>query len=116
MPAMRIVLLKEKDQLQFIEMPASYAYQLTALNHRLHKEISKLTAEQVPTLPRAIAEFDQIELTTEDYQLTSGLDYINTLEQSFASVKEKAYPLIALLTEIRALQAQLEQWYEEEYE
>jgi len=116
MPAMRIVLLKEQDQLQFIEMPASYAYQLTALNHRLHKEISKLTAEQVPTLPRAIAEFDQVELTTEDHQLISGLDYINALEQSFATVNEKAYPLIALLTEIRALQAQLEQWYEEEYE
>ena len=116
MPAMRIVLLKEGEQLQFIEMPASYAYQLTALNHRLHKEISKLTADQVPTLPRAIAEFDQVELTTKDYQLTSGLDYINALERSFATVNEQAYPLIAQLTEIRALQAQLEQWYEEELE
>jgi hypothetical protein len=31
-------------------------------------------------------------------------------------LKEEAYPLIALLTEIRALLAQLEQWYEEEAE
>jgi hypothetical protein len=116
MSAMRIVLLIEKDQLQFIEMPASHAYQLTALHHRLHKEISKLTAEQVPTLPRAIAEFDQVEFTSEEHHLTSGLDYINSLEQSFARTKETTYPLISLLTEIRALQAQLEQWYEEENE
>jgi hypothetical protein len=116
MSAMRIVLLIEKDQLQFIEMPASHAYQLTALHHRLHKEISKLTAEQVPALPRAIAEFDQVELTSDEHHLTSGLDYINSLERNFATVKETAYPLIALLTEIRALQAQLEQWYEEENE
>jgi|SRR5690554_6099296 len=116
MPAKRIVLLQNKDQLQFIEMPASYAYQLTALHHRLHKEISKLTADQVPALPHAIAEFDQVELSTDEHHLTNGLDYINSLEQSFATIQETAYPLVALLTEIRALQAQLEQWYEDESE
>jgi hypothetical protein len=116
MPSMRIVLLQEKDRLHFVEMPSSYAYQLTALHHRLHKEISKLTADQVPSLPQAVAEFDRVELTSNANTLINGLDYINKLEQSFASVNEKAYPLIALLTEIRALQAQLEQWYEEEYE
>jgi hypothetical protein len=41
---------------------------------------------------------------------------LNNLEQDFAQIKEQSYPLISLLTEIRALQAQLEQWYEEEYE
>jgi hypothetical protein len=41
---------------------------------------------------------------------------VNRLEQTFASIQEKAYPLISLLTVIRALEAQLEQWYEEEME
>ncbi|MNG39073.1 hypothetical protein D3C84_1269940 [compost metagenome] len=49
-------------------------------------------------------------------RIVSGLDYLNELERDFASIQEKSYPLISLLTEIRALQAQLEQWYEEEYE
>jgi hypothetical protein len=38
---------------------------------------------------------------------------MDLLEKSFAAIREEAYPLIALLTEIRALQAQMEQWYEE---
>lgn len=114
MPKMRMVLLKLHDQLTFVEMPSSHAYQLTALNHRLHKELGKLTAKQVPELPTAIAEFDELELTVPDYQVTGGLDYVNQLERSFSEIEEKEYPLIALLTEIRALQAQLEQWYEEE--
>lgn len=116
MPNMRYVLLKLNDQLTFVEMPSSHAYQLTALNHRLHKEIGKLTADNIPVLPYAIAEFDRLDITSPDYKITRGLDYINVLERSFAATQEKAYPLIALLTEIRALQAQLEQWYEEEYE
>ena len=115
MPTMRYVLFQLNDQLTFVEMPASYAYQLTALNHRLHKEIGKLTADQVPALPYAVAEFDNLELSAPANTIAHGLDYINQLEQAFASIQETAYPLIALLTEIRALQAQLEQWYEEEY-
>lgn len=113
MPEMRVVILKLKDELQFIEMPSSYAYQLSALNGRLHKEIAKLTATNVPTLPVAIAECDHLTFNVPEYSLTSGLQYINELEQSFAAIDEQAYPLISLLTEIRALQAQLEQWYEE---
>ncbi|GAK41040.1 hydrolase/acyltransferase [Paenibacillus urinalis] len=115
MSKMRYIILQHAaGQLEFVEMPSDYAYQLSALNLRLHKEISKLTADAVPALPRAIAECDQLDLLEEQYAITGGLDYINQLEQSFASVKEEHYPLIALLTEIRALQAQLEQWYEEE--
>lgn len=114
MSKMRYIILQHADQLEFVEMPSDYAYQLSALNLRLHKEISKLTADAVPRLPRAIAECDQLDLLEEHYAITGGLDYINQLEQSFASIKEEHYPLIALLTEIRALQAQLEQWYEEE--
>jgi hypothetical protein len=55
-------------------------------------------------------------LVDVNYSLTHGLDYINQLEQTFVAIQEKQYPLISLLTEIRALQAQLEQWYEEEME
>jgi hypothetical protein len=115
MPAMRYLLLHLNTQLTFVEMPASHAYQLTALHHRLHKEIGKLTANNVPTLPNAVAEFDNLDLSTPNHTITHGLAYINQLEQAFAAVQETTYPLIALLTEIRALQAQLEQWYEEEY-
>ncbi|WP_141501857.1 hydrolase/acyltransferase [Paenibacillus luteus] len=113
MATMRYVLLKQNDSIFFVEMPASHAYQLSALNLRLHKEIDKLTAEHIPNLPYAVAECNDVELHDTSIAIVSGLDYINSLEQDFAAVKEKAYPLISLLTEIRALQAQLEQWYEE---
>lgn len=115
MPNMRYVILQLKDKLQYVEMPADYAYQLSALNLRLHKEVSKLTAEGTPVLPIAVAECDKLELLQEDAAIIGGLDYINELERSFASLNEKNYPLVSLLTEIRALQAQLEQWYEEEF-
>ncbi|GIO31886.1 MULTISPECIES: hydrolase/acyltransferase [Paenibacillus] len=114
MPNMRYVILQLGDKLQYVEMPADYAYQLSALNLRLHKEVSKLTAQGTPDLPLAVAECDQLELLQETSSIVSGLDYINELEKSFASLDETNYPLISLLTEIRALQAQLEQWYEEE--
>lgn len=115
-PSMRVAILKHQDQLEFVEMPSTHMYQLTALNRRLHKELEKLTAANVPELPCIIAECDNLELIGTEYSTTNGLDYINRLEKTFASVKEKEYPLISLLTEIRALQAQLEQWYEEELE
>ncbi|GIO69630.1 hydrolase/acyltransferase [Paenibacillus sp. JTLBN-2024] len=114
MPNMRYVILQSGDKLQYVEMPADYAYQLSALNLRLHKEVSKLTAQGTPELPLAVAECDHLELLQETSAIVSGLDYINELERSFASLNETNYPLISLLTEIRALQAQLEQWYEEE--
>lgn len=114
MPKMRYVILQQQQELQFVEMPADYAYQLSALNLRLNKEIAKLTAASVPQLPLAIAECDALDLLQEQYHIQGGLDYINQLEQAFAAIDEKSYPLISLLTEIRALQAQLEQWYEEE--
>ncbi|WP_068777568.1 hydrolase/acyltransferase [Paenibacillus sp. FJAT-26967] len=111
--AMRYAILKLNDSLEFVEMPGTHMYQLTALNRRLHKEIEKLTAHNVPALPSVIAECDNLELVSTSYTVTGGLDYINKLETTFAAIKESAYPLISLLTEIRALQAQLEQWYEE---
>jgi hypothetical protein len=116
MPKMRYVILKLQDTLEFVEMPYTYAYQLSALNGRLHKELDKLTAGNVPVLPTAIAECDDLDFTVPTYTTISGLDYINQLEQAFSGIDEKTYPLISLLTEIRALQAQLEQWYEEEFE
>ncbi|GIP57273.1 hydrolase/acyltransferase [Paenibacillus woosongensis] len=114
MSLMRYVILQQGSDLRFVEMPADYAYQLSALNLRLNKEIDKLTAAQVPSLPQAIAECDQLDLLQESLQITSGLAYINELEAAFSAIQEENYPLISLLTEIRALQAQLEQWYEEE--
>ncbi|WP_379135816.1 hydrolase/acyltransferase [Paenibacillus sp. sgz500958] len=114
MPKMRFVIMQQQQELLFVEMPEEYAYQLSALNLRLNKEIDKLTADKVPNLPLAVAECDALELLGEQHTLESGLGYINRLEQAFASIQEQNYPLISLLTEIRALQAQLEQWYEEE--
>ncbi|RTE08134.1 hydrolase/acyltransferase [Paenibacillus whitsoniae] len=116
MPKMRYAILQLDNQLEFVAMPSSYSYQLTALNQRLHKEVDKLTADHIPQLPRVIAECDDLELVGTTYTLIQGLDYLNRLEQSFAAIQEKSYPLVSLLTEIRALQAQLEQWYEEEFE
>lgn len=111
------VLMQSRDgSLQFVEMPATHAYQLSALNLRLHKELSKLTADNVPELPKAVAECTGLELLNENDKPVSGLQYIDDLERSFSSIRETAYPLVSLLTEIRALQAQLEQWYEEEEE
>jgi hypothetical protein len=115
MPEMSYILLqREQGELEFVQMPASHAYQLSALNFRLHKEILKLTADNVPKLPRAIAEFRALELFDEKQSPISGLQYINELEKTFSSINESEYPIISLLTEIRALQAQLEQWYEDE--
>jgi hypothetical protein len=116
MSKMRYAVLQLNDQIEFVELPATHTYQLTALNQRLHKELDKLTATNVPTLPKVIAECDELDIVNPAYKLHHGLDYINQLEQSFSSINEKAYPLVSLLTEIRALQAQLEQWYEEEEE
>lgn len=114
MSKMRYVVLQTQSDLKFVEIPTEYAYQLSALHLRLGKEISKLTADNVPSLPRAIAECNDLELLDKQQRPVSSLDYINELESSFSAIREEQYPLISLLTEIRALQAQLEQWYEEE--
>ena len=115
MPHMKYNVFKLGDRIEFVEMPATHAYQLSALIHRLHKETGKLTAG-TPDLPHIVAECDNLELMDPQYRVWHGLEYINRLEQDFAALDEKTYPLISLLTEIRALQAQLEQWYEEEAE
>jgi hypothetical protein len=115
MPDTSYILFQREDGvLLFVEMPASHAYQLSALNLRLHKELTKLTADNVPKLPKVVAECGSLDLLDESITPVGGLAYINELETTFASIREQAYPLVSLLTEIRALQAQLEQWYEEE--
>jgi hypothetical protein len=109
------VLFRQQDSsLLFVEIPSTHAYQLSALILRLHKELSKLTADNVPVLPHVIAECREAELLDPSVQRMDSLTYIRDLENTFASVREQSYPIIALLTEIRALGAQLEQWYEEE--
>lgn len=109
-------MLQWGENLEFVEMPATHMYQLTALNRRLHKEIAKLTAGNIPKLPVMTLECDNLDIMDDRFPIIGGLDYMNRLEQNFASISETVYPLISLLTEIRALQAQLEQWYEDEEE
>ncbi|WP_028553081.1 hypothetical protein [Paenibacillus sp. UNC451MF] len=116
MSKMKYAILQLDTTIEFVELPASHMYQLTALNLRLHKELEKLTASNVPSLPKVIAECDGLDIVNLEYKLHHGLEYINQLEQAFSSINEQAYPLVSLLTEIRALQAQLEQWYEDEEE
>jgi hypothetical protein len=114
MAKMRYGMLQLGETLEFVEMPATHMYQLTALNRRLHKEIAKFTAGNIPKLPVMTIECDDLEIMDDRFPIIGGLDYINSLEQKFASIAETTYPLISLLTEIRALQAQLEQWYEDD--
>ena len=115
MTTIRYVILHGPEGLEYVEMPATHAYQLSALLLRLHKEIGKLTADNVPKLPRVLAECSALELLDPAASVTRGLDYMARLEREFAAIREQSYPLVSLLTEIRALLAQLEQWYEEEY-
>lgn len=111
---MRYLLLSESNKLRFVKMPESYMYQLVALLIRLHKENDKLSSTNRPVLPTVIAECSHLELHHKSYQVTEGIDYVAELEQRFVQLQETEYPLIALLTEIRALQAQLEFLQEEE--
>ncbi|MED4586314.1 hydrolase/acyltransferase [Brevibacillus choshinensis] len=111
---MRYLLLQEGTGLQFVALPESHMYQLVALLKRLHKEIDKLTIADRPDLPHVVAECANLELLSNVYMIMDGLVYVSQLEARFASLQESEYPLISLLTEIRALQAQLEYLHEEE--
>lgn len=111
---MRYCLLQGPNGLQFIAIPKDHMYQLVALIHRLHKEIGKLTAENKPSLPIVLAECSELEVHSSTCRQVDGLEYINELEKSFANIQEGHYPLISLLTEIRAFQAQLEYLADEE--
>lgn len=113
---MRYCILTNGQQTEFIALPGEYTDQFIALIRRLHKEIDKLTVEQPPILPVVLGEVDEIHWI-ENSPAIDGLAYIHQLEKQFANVQEENYPLISLLTEIRALQAQLEHLVEEgEYE
>ncbi|QQE74885.1 hydrolase/acyltransferase [Brevibacillus composti] len=111
---MRYLILQEKTGLRFVAMPESYMYQLVALLKRLQKEIDKLTIEGRPELPAVVAECSGLELLGDGTEIEDGLAYVSQLEKRFSALKEDVYPLISLLTEIRALQAQLEFLQEEE--
>jgi len=111
---MRYLILQEPDRLRFVALPASYMYQLVALLKRLHKEIDKLTIDDRPQLPAMLGECAELELLSGTHQVEEGLSYVSELEQRFARLQEEQYPLISLLTEIRALQAQLEFLQEDE--
>lgn len=110
---MHYCILSNENRIEFIAMPSDYMYQLVALLRRLHKEIDKLTTENRPTLPVVVGECTELELHNSEYAVISGLDYLAALESRFAALNEENYPLISLLTEIRALHAQLEYLVEE---
>ncbi|GEB35716.1 MULTISPECIES: hydrolase/acyltransferase [Brevibacillus] len=111
---MRYLILQEKDGLTFVALPETHMYQLVALFKRLYKEIDKLTIEDRPQLPTVLAECADLELLGSGLAVVDGLDYVSSLEERFAALPESQYPLISLLTEIRALQAQLEFLRDEE--
>jgi hypothetical protein len=103
------------EDIKFIYMPATHMYQLVALNLRLQKEITKLTADVLPELDEFIADVDDIHIYAAGAgvcEIYSGLEYLNELEKLFMDIDEREYPIVSLLTEIRALQAQLEQFFE----
>lgn len=116
MEKIRFAWLKKENELFIVAMPEDHMYQLTALHVRLHKEIDKLTVDGVPALATVIAECNDLDVLDEQLVVKRGFAYLSELEQQFAALKEKNYPLISLLTEIRALQAQMEQWEEEQEE
>ena len=116
MDKLRYAWLKEENHWFVVAMPEDHMYQLTALHVRLHKEIDKLTVDQAPTLAHVVAECSDLDMLDDSIVVQRGFDYLSELEKRFASLKEKNYPLISLLTEIRALQAQMEQWEEEQEE
>lgn len=111
---MRYILLEQSTKLLFVSLPEPYMYQLVALLKRLHKEIDKLTITDKPTLPTVIAECNGLELLSSEHAVMEGISYVSDLERQFARLQETNYPLISLLTEIRALLAQLEFLQEEE--
>ncbi|QDX92372.1 hydrolase/acyltransferase [Brevibacillus laterosporus] len=111
---MRYLLLQKNNGLFFVQMPSSHMYQLLALLKRLHKEHDKLTVVIRPELPDVLGECSDLELLSQELRIIDGLSYINELEASFSCLNETEYPLLSLLTEIRALQAQLEGLAEEE--
>jgi hypothetical protein len=110
---LRYCLLQGEHGIECVAIPADHMYQFVALNRRLHKEIDKLTSKVKPYLPDLIAECTDIEVHSPTLTVYMGLDYVTKLEEHFAKTQENEYPLISLLTEIRAFQAQLEYLEEE---
>jgi hypothetical protein len=114
MEKMRFAWMRRNQEMLIVSMPEDHMYQLTALHVRLHKEIDKLTAFDKPALATVIAECAELEILDPSITMIGGYTYLTALEQQFAAISEKRYPLISLLTEIRALHAQMEQWEEEQ--
>ncbi|WP_025026347.1 hypothetical protein [Caldalkalibacillus mannanilyticus] len=111
---MNYCLIQEDKKLRLISIVPTHMYQFTALIFRLHKEVNKLTVDKLPLIPEVLLECNEVEVAADSIQVQDGLEYINELEARFAALKEENYPLISLLTEIRAFQAQLEYLLEEQ--
>ena len=111
---MRYLLLQKKSELFFVQMPSSHMYQLLALLKRLQKEHNILTVVTRPELPYMLCECSDLELLSKELKIVDGLSYLNELESSFSCLNETESPLRSLLTEVRALQAQVEGLAEDE--
>jgi hypothetical protein len=110
---MRYCLINEAERLFLVSIDAAYMYQFTALIYRLHKEVEKLTVAHPPFIPEVLLECTEAEVSSPQIEPLDGLSYINQLEARFAKLQDETYPVISLLTEIRAFQAQLEYLIEE---
>lgn len=109
---MRYCILEQGEKILFISIPDEYMNQFIALIHRLHKEIDKLTVANAPSLPRVLGESHHIDWL-EKSPVQDGLSYLIHLEDDFIELEENQYPIISLLTEIRAIKAQFEHLLEE---
>jgi hypothetical protein len=109
---MRYCILELDGHIQFVSIPDEYVNQFIALIRRLHKEINKLTVKDIPNLPYVLGESHHIEWL-EKPPVQDGLSFLIHLEHDFMELEENQYPVISLLTEIRALKAQFEHLLEE---
>jgi hypothetical protein len=110
---MHYCILEQGENIQFVSIPDEYVNQFIALIRRLHKEIDKLTVAMPPSLPYVIGESHHIDWL-EKSPVQDGLSFLIKLENEFIELEESNYPIIALLTEIRALKAQFEHLLEED--
>jgi desulfoferrodoxin (superoxide reductase-like protein) len=110
---MRYCILEQGESIQFVSIPDEYVNQFIALIRRLHKEIGKLSVSLPPSLPHVLGESHHIDWLEKSH-VQDGLSYLIHLENDFMELEDSQYPVIALLTEIRALKAQFEHLLEED--
>jgi len=104
---MRYLLVQNKGVYTIIAVTNEYMDQFIGLIRRLRKELPKIKSNFLPQLPVILAEFRYLELH-EEVPLIDGNNFLDELERDFMNITETTYPVRSLLTEIRAVKAQLE--------